>query len=158
MNVHVRELPPHHVAYMRYVGPYGAHGIPELWARLRKWMEPRQLGPVGRITLGVGYDDPGVTAADKCRYDACVVVPEDFPPDQWVNVMHVPGGQCAVTEFTGTAHEIQGAWDRVFSTWLPDSGYQPDDRPCFEVYRDDPTVDVKAGVFRCELCLPVRPL
>ena len=43
MSVQVRELPPYHVAYMRYVGPYGAHGIPELWARFDKWMEARGL-------------------------------------------------------------------------------------------------------------------
>jgi AraC family transcriptional regulator len=158
MNVHVRELPPYHVAYMRYVGPYGAHGIPELWARLRKWMEASQLGRAGRITLGVGHDDPSITAAEKCRYDACVVVPEDFALDKWVNVMDVPGGKCAVAEFTGTADEIEGAWDGVFSGWLPNSGYQPDDRPCVEVYRGDPMVGAKAGVFRCDLCLPVRPL
>lgn len=158
MNVHVRELPAHHVAYMRYVGPYGAHGIPELWAKLRKWMEARDLLSDARITLGVGYDDPSITEAQKCRYDACLVVPQSFQPDKWVNVMDIPGGKYAVSEFRGTAHEIQGAWDRVFSTWLPTSGYEPDDRPCFEVYRGNPTVDAKKGIFRCDLCLPVRSL
>ena len=44
------------------------------------------------------------------------------------------------------------------AAWLPGSGYQPDDRPCYELYRGDPTVDPKKGTFRCELCLPVRPL
>jgi hypothetical protein len=34
MRVQVRDLPAFHVAYMRYVGPYGAHGIPALWTRL----------------------------------------------------------------------------------------------------------------------------
>jgi len=38
------------------------------------------------------------------------------------------------------------------------SGYQPDDRPCYELYRGDPTVDGAKGGFRCDLCLPVRPL
>ena len=59
---------------------------------------------------------------------------------------------------TGSAHDIGGAWDRVFSAWLPASGYQPDDRPCLEVYRGRPGVDAKAESFRCDLCLPVRPL
>ena len=68
MSVHVRELPPYHVGYMRYVGPYGAHGIPELWTRFDKWMETRGLRPAARLTLGVGYDDPRITAAEKCRW------------------------------------------------------------------------------------------
>jgi AraC family transcriptional regulator len=72
--------------------------------------------------------------------------------------MDVPGGRCAVVEFVGTAHEIEPAWNRVFSSWLPGSGWQPDDRPCFEVYRGNPFLDRRPGEFRCDLCLPVRPL
>jgi AraC family transcriptional regulator len=81
MSIQIRELPPYHVAYMRYVGPYGPHGIPELWIKFQKWMEARGLATDTAIKLGVGHDDPGITAAEKCRYDACVVVPPDFPPD-----------------------------------------------------------------------------
>ena len=85
-------------------------------------------------------------------------MPPDFVPDRSVNVMDVAGGRYAVAQFEGTAHEIEGAWDRVFSAWLPGSGYQPDDRPCYELYRGDPDEGQDRGVFRCELYLPVRPL
>jgi AraC family transcriptional regulator len=158
MSIQVRELPPYHVAYMRYVGPYGPHGIPELWMKFQKWMEARGLATDTAIKMGVGYDDPGITAAEKCRYDACVVVPQDVPSDKWVNVVDLPGGKVAVSEFMGGAHEIEEAWGRVFSAWLPGSGYQPDDRPCLEVYRGHAGVEGKPGIFRCELWLPVRPL
>jgi len=158
MNIHVRDLPPYHVAYMRYVGPYGAQGIPELWRRFRRFMETHDLASDTAVKLGVGYDDPRITAAEKCRYDACVVIPPDFAADRWVNVMDVAGGKYAVAEFVGTALTIADTWDHVFSAWLPQSGWQPDDRPCVEVYRGNPDVKGQPGVFRCELCLPVRPL
>jgi AraC family transcriptional regulator len=58
----------------------------------------------------------------------------------------------------GGAREIVGAWNTVFASWLPGSGYQPDDRPCYELDRGDPTVDAKKRTFRCDLGLPVRPL
>src|SRR5207253_1944229 len=146
MSIQVRELPPYHVAYMRYVGPYGPHGIPELWVKFQKWMEARGLASDTAIKLGIGYDDPHITAAEKCRYDACVVVPEDFPSDKWANVVDLPGGKVAVSQFMGGAHEISEAWNQVFSAWLPESGYQPDDRPCVEVYRGHAGVDGKPGV------------
>lgn len=158
MNVRVTGLPAHHVAYMRYVGPYGPHGIPELWKKFRKWMETHDLLSDSTVTLGVAYDDPDVTAPDRCCYDACVVVPADFAPDRWVNVMDVPGGKFAVSEFTGTAHEIRGAWEALYRSWLPGSGYEPEDRPCFEVYRARICVEGEPEAFRCELCMPVRPL
>ena len=92
MSIRVTELPPYHVAYMRYVDPYGAHGIPELWGRFGKWMDAHGSAGAGRITIGVGYDDPRITAAEKCRYDACAVVAPDFRPDQLVDVTDLAGG------------------------------------------------------------------
>ena len=158
MGVVVRELATQHVAYMRYVGPYGPRGIPELWARLRRWMETRGLEVASTVRLGVAYDDAGVTEPAKCSYDACVVVPEAFAADRWVNLKDVPGGRYAVTAFHGTPHQIEGAWHQVFAEWLPESAYQPDDRACFEIYRGAPPSGSGTGAFRCDLCLPVRPL
>jgi AraC family transcriptional regulator len=158
MSVTVKELPPYRVAYMRHVGPYGAHGIPGLWQRFGEWMSTRGLLGPDSIKLGIGHDDPLVTAPEQCRYDACLVVPAHFDGDKWVNVMEVPGGKYAVAEFVGTAHGIRDAWDGLYRSWLPGSGYQPDDRPCLELYRGHPEVHGRPGTFRCELCVPVRPL
>jgi len=79
MSVRVVTLPERHVVYMCYVGPYGAHGIPELWARFHRWRATRDPVSDTSITLGVGHDDPSVTAAERCRYDACVVVAAERP-------------------------------------------------------------------------------
>jgi AraC family transcriptional regulator len=158
MPIGFRDLPTFHVAYLRYVGPYGPHGIPALWRRLHAWMKPRGFDTPSRITLGIAYDDPTITAPEQCSYDACVVVPTDFAGDRWVNAADVPGGRYAVAGFVGTADGIGAAWDRVFAAWLPGSGYAPDDRPCYELYRGDPMVGTGGRRFRCELCLPVRPL
>jgi len=158
MNVHVGQLPTHHVAYMRHVGPYGPHGIPAVWKRLNDWIRTRGLEGPESIRIGIGYDDPTITPHEKCRYDACVVVPPDFMGDKWVNVMDVPGGAYAVSAWSGTTHEIEEAWQSLYRTWLPGSGYEPDDRPCLEVYRGRPDVEGRPGAFRCDLCVPVRPI
>ena len=156
MSVRVQHQPAYHVAYMRYVGPFGPRGIPELWQRLMKWIAAHGLEKNDK--LGIAYDDPAITPPDKSRYDACVVVPRDLAADRLVVRMDVPGGTYAVAPFVGTAHEIVEAWRSVFASWLPSSGYQPDDRPCYELYRGDPGVDAKTRTFRCELCRPLRPL
>jgi AraC family transcriptional regulator len=163
MNVRVTTFPRYRVAYMRHVGPYGTSpsseaGIPAPWERFSKWMETRGLLGPDAIKLGIGRDDPEVTAPEKCRYDACVVVAESFAGDKWVNVTDVPPGTYAVSEFVGTAHEIRDAWEALYRDWLPGSGYQPDDRPCLEVYRGNPNIAARPGTFRCELCVPLRPL
>jgi AraC family transcriptional regulator len=156
MHVTVQTLPAYRVAYLRSVGPYGAELIPDLWKRLDQWMTLRGLHGAQAVTLGVAYDDPHVVAPQHCRYDACVVVPETFDDDS-IDFKHLPGGRCAITEFVGTPAEIGAAWDRFYRDWLPASGFQPDDRPCFEIQRGDPCVPGDPQRFRCELCLPIAP-
>jgi len=85
-------------------------------------------------------------------------VPAGFSGDKWVNVADLPGGRYAVTGWSGTAHEIGAAWESLYRGWLPGSGYEPDDRPCIEIYRGDPEVKGRRGAFRCDLCVPVRPV
>ena len=49
------------------------------------------------------------------------------------------------------------AWDEVMGKWLPESGYQPDDRPCYELYHNDPKTHPE-GKFLVDICVPVKPL
>jgi AraC family transcriptional regulator len=157
MHVTVKELPTYRVAYLRHVGPYGAHGIPGLWVRLHQWMAPRGLERDDAITLGVGHDDPRIVAPERCRYDACVVVPENFRDDS-IDFKSIDGGRHATTPFVGTAEQINAAWDRFYREWLPASGFAPADRPCFELQLGDARVPGEPGRFHCELCMPIHPL
>ena len=156
-NVTVKTLPTYHVAYLRTVGPYGPAGtIRDVWDRLAQWAQARDLWTPDRITLGISYDDPKVTEPAKCRYDAAIVITPDFKADNGVNVTDVTGGKYATLPFTGTATEIGAAYDRLFA-WLPQSGYTPEHRPCFELYTGEP-YNPTTGTFTCDICLPVRPL
>ena len=158
MDVTVKNLPLYHVAYLRTVGPYGpGGGIPSLWLKLARWAQARDLWTPDRLCIGTAIDDPMVTDPDKCRYDAAIVVPAGFEPDGGVNVTDVPGGKHAVAAFDGSSHEIGAAWKALFGRWLPESGYQPEG-PCFEAYRGEEAWDAKHDRFRCDLCIPVKPL
>jgi DNA gyrase inhibitor GyrI len=41
---------------------------------------------------------------------------------------------------------------------VPNSGFQPDDRPCFELYAGKAEANAPKGCSKCEICMPVRPL
>lgn len=97
-----------------------------------------------------------VTAPAKCRYDAGIVVPADFKGDTAVNLVVVPGGKYATCDFVGSTRDIDVPWRQVYS-WLPSSGYQPENRAGYEVYRGN-AWDGKTDAIRCEVCVPVRPL
>src|SRR5262249_58325623 len=110
---------------MRYVGPYGDRGIPDLWRRLRQWMGTRGLDPATTLRLGIGYDDAAITDPAKCSYDACAVVAADFAADRWVNLMDVPAGRFAGASFPRAATPIQAPLPRAFPRRLPPTGRPP---------------------------------
>lgn len=157
MSVEIRELPPYRIAYMRHVGPYGEGGrIGLLWLAFERWIRANGLRHAGTLTIGVGHDAPSIVAAEKLRYDACLVVDGKFNADRLVNVTDLPGGKYAVTAFEGAPTEISQAWEALWWAWLPGSGYQPEERPCLELRPGFETTAV-GGRVRCELCLPVGP-
>ncbi|HET6333968.1 MAG TPA: GyrI-like domain-containing protein [Polyangiales bacterium] len=159
MAVEIKTLPGARVAYLRYVGPYGTAGLTRTWQRFSAWCGAHALIGAGHTRYGVARDAPELTAPDRCRYDACVVVAEDFVPDSSdeFGVQRIEGGLHACTEFYGTAIEIHERWMHLFSVWLPASAYEVDDRPSVERYGDDSVLEPETGRFSCQLCLPVRP-
>ena len=158
MDVEVKNLPETRVAYMRNVGPYGGVGIPRTWQRFAAWCEERGLMRPRRTMYGICQDDPDVTPPEKCRYDACIEVDSQFKPEGEIGVQTVAGGRYACTKFAGTSADIHAAWSRFMSEWMPDSGYQADDRAAIELYDKDFVMDEKTGAFTCWLCMPVRRL
>ncbi|MFZ6742608.1 AraC family transcriptional regulator [Undibacterium sp. JH2W] len=79
-------------------------------------------GLQNQICYGIGHDDPSVTAADKCRYDACITAPENFSPGTQANIKTLPGGAYAVAKFKGPATDINDAWMLLMREYLPASG------------------------------------
>jgi AraC family transcriptional regulator len=156
MKVKIHERAPVEVAYLRYTGPYGPP-IAEFWEKVvAPWMETNDL--LGAPRYGISHDDPGITAPDKCRYDACVEVPRGFTPTGHAHTATIPGGKYAVASFRGTATDIGDTWTALLRDWLPASGMQLDARPCFEYYSREATCDPRTGAFDCDIVIPVSPL
>ena len=71
--------------------------------------------------------------------------------------MSIHGGAYAVARCELTEEEFQGAWDAIYGTWLPGSGYQPDNYPCFEICHNNPK-DHPEHKHIVDICVPVKPL
>lgn len=156
-GVEVKELPEMTVAYIRHIGAYkGNESLFEgLWGRLFAWGGSRGLigGPDFK-SLVIYHDDPKVTIEDKLRMSVCITVPPEVKVEGEVGKMTIEKAKYAVARFEVTALEFEEAWSWVYGQWLPNSGYQPDDKPCFEMYPEEP----KDGKFTVDICIPVKPL
>jgi AraC family transcriptional regulator len=155
MDIEIKDMPAWHVAYVRRFGRYG-EGVPETWAKLAQWAEPRGLLGPETPRIGVGHDDPHITAPEKCRYDACIPVPADLVPESPIGLADIPGGRAAVFHFDGPQRDIPAAYDAFYGLWLPKSGYQPIDRPSYELFYGSPRVGPDR--LRFDICMLVKPL
>lgn len=156
MNVKLVDRQPTTVAYLRHLGAYG-EPISVFWQKtVYPWLVTNDL--LEQPRYGISHDDPSITAAEHCRYDAGAEVPPHFVSSGKAFKTTIPGGRYAVLGFKGSLAEVGEAWTRLLRDWLPSSGLQLDNRPCFEYYPKGSTYDSKTGVFDCEICIPIVPL
>ena len=132
--------------YERRIGNYGDLG--QDWdAFLDKY---KDYVTEESLLLELTFDDPSITDVDKCLYEICIQVDEDCPLE---NTRIIPGGKYAVYHFEGYTKEIYAAYQGIFNSWLPRSGYKIDERYSFEIYRN---VDCDSMCMKIDFCIPIK--
>jgi len=159
VEITLERIPDLHVAYVRHTGRYQglADVFTDLFNRLMTWAQPRGLVQPDSLILSVYHDNPSITEDDKLRVSACITVPPGTETSGDVGQMIVPGGRFAVGHYDLGHLDYPEAWYTLAGGWLPDSGYEPDDRLPYERY---PLAEESAAPDkqRVDICLPVRPL
>ena len=157
MDVKIKIMPEFRVAYMAQNEGYITEKIHKTWDQLCKWGAARDLLNQDTLLIGISFDDPEITPLNKCRYYACFTVPPEVQGDDQVGIYNIEGGKYAVYHFEGTEIQIMTTYKAVYGEWLPSSGYQPDDKPCYEIYLNNPDTDPE-GKYFMDIYLPVKPL
>lgn len=156
-NVEVKELPQMTVAYIRNMGPW--NGDKNVYKRLRNklflWANARGLIEKQDFKYLILYhDDPNVALSNKLRMSLCVTVPPETKVDGEIGKMEIEAAKYAIARFELTGQDFQKAWEWMYGQWLPNSGYQPDNKPYFETYPEEPSGEK----FIVDFCIPIRPL
>jgi len=156
-NVNIREVPAMHLAYLTYLKGYNPVEICKTWERLDTWAISHSAYAESTLRLGISMDDPLITPAGKCRYMAAITIPPAIKKDRVIGILDVPAMTCAIFHVTCRGDEIQRNYQAIYKDWLPDSGMQPADFPCYEVYRDvsEATYD---GIFNMDIYIPLKPM
>jgi len=159
-NVEVKDMPEMHIAYIRHIGPYAGNEqlFGKLFNKLFSWAGPRGLlrFPETKV-ITIYHDNPEITDESKLRTDVCITVPSDAKVDGEIGKSIIPAGKYAIAHFEIRPDQYGDAWSAVYGGWLPESGYQPDDRPCFELYLNAPKEHPECKHI-VDIYAPVKPL
>jgi AraC family transcriptional regulator len=103
----------------------------------------------------VYLDNPQITASGMQKTGFCIPV-EQRGELELRDSFHMEGGIYAVLHIeTALPQVFQQAWQWLFVTWLPMSGYQHTGQPPFEKYMNNPDQHPE-GLEIVEICVPVK--
>lgn len=156
-QVRIENITDLRVAYIRSRGPYQHETLASVFKKLLQWANPKGYMTQETMVLSVFWNNPDVTPKDKLIHDACITVHESIKADRWVDVQVLPGGKFAIHHCEIDAGHSDESWMSFVLNWLATSDYQPDDRPLYQIYYNDPdTHPLKHQI--TDLCLPIKPL
>jgi AraC family transcriptional regulator len=151
-RVRIRELPARSVAYIRVDRPYRGDGVFRAAHRLMDWADKHGLGH-GQW-LGYQWDNPEITSLDDCRYYIAVAA-ESFTARGEIGQFKFSPMIVADIELRGGVDLELRALQWLYGSWLPRSGYVPDDHPCFEAFIGRPFAH-GSEYFELHIHLPIR--
>lgn len=156
--VEIKKLPTFHIAYSQTIESY-ATGIPKAWNRLFQFLQPRGLVGNDVTLLGIPYNNPGITPREKCRYRACITVPQEVVlPRGDVKTADLQEAVYAVYHFKGTREDVWEAYAFFYGEWLLQSGYLPDEKPLIELYPLSLMSDCSQNDLTYDIAIPVVPI
>ena len=151
-RVQIRDIAARSVAYIRVVKPYQGDGVVRAVQRLVAWAD--RHGLADGQWLGYQWDNPEVTSLDDCQYYVAVEA-SGFSPKGEIGRKRFPPMIVAEIEIRGDLELELRALQWLYSTWLPRSGYVPDNQPGFEAWIGRPFAHGFEH-FEIRVQLPVR--
>lgn len=150
MEINIEMIPAYKIAYIRKTGSYGSENT-QVMEQLKSWCKGKDLFNENTIILGIAQDNPKFTEPKDCRYDACLVISDEFKVDnKYINFGKTIGGKYCVFKISHTVDAMQKVWIDIFSE-LSKRNYEFDDtRPILERYAMQ-----MINENYCEICAPV---
>lgn len=134
MNIDLIEFDHTMIAALEHRGP--AEKIENSLKIFREWRKITPYSPVtSHRSFGLVYDDPDTVEPANFRFDLCAEVTKSIPDNaQGLVNKTIPGGKCAVLRHEGSLKTIGDKVRHLYCNWLPNSGEELRDFPCFFHY------------------------
>lgn len=152
-TVDIINEPPRRLVGLEHRGDYQSIG--KSFERAAALAYGSGLSGLGGM-VGIYYDDPDSVPAAQLRAFAAIEIAAPAVPDNGLEVRTIPGGRAASVVHRGPYAELPRAYQYLFREWLPASGCEPADIPCYEVYLNDPRA-LPPSDWLTRIVLPLKP-
>jgi len=135
-EITIVQLDPMRLAYFRSRKGYAPEGVLDAFNRLDEHFGKNPPGEK-TLVLGLSWDDPQTTPAEKSRYDAAYTLTGE-PPAGVDGVHELAGGAFAQYHHVGPYDELGAAFEEAHRQLRELGGYRKRKTACLEIYRNDP--------------------
>lgn len=156
-EIRIQTMPALHLAIFKSNAGYTPEGIKTAWSRMFHWAQGRKINTGESSLIAISYDDPQITELHRCRYYACMTIPQTIVKDSRAGLLDIPEHLCAVCRLNVDADQVMPAYRTFYRDWLPESGFLMTDLPPYEIYYNAPDVD-PASKYVFDLCVPVEAM
>lgn len=151
-EVELTEAPQRRLAALMHQGSYKDSG--QVYEKVAQIISRLGLWPNVGGMAGVYYDDPNIVAEKDLRFHAGVILNDETPLPEGLEEVQLIGGRHAVLHHKGPYTALKTAYDHLYGNWLRNSGMEPRDAPCYEVYLNDPATTAP-GELLTDIYLPL---
>ena len=155
INIEVKTMRSLKVAFIdSHLGDEDA--IPNTFKALTRWAEPRELITADTQYVGVFLDMPFFTEYGKCRFRACISLPERVLVPKEISTFIIPARKYATFSMKGSIRSVFNNLIAFRHVWLEQSGYQIAEIIGFELYTENPAKKPYESIQR-QIFVPVKP-
>jgi AraC family transcriptional regulator len=153
INVHIETQSARRLLALSHTGDYLQIG--PTFERLYAFARSCELVGPGTLAIGIYYDDPAVTPVEALRSHACMSVPSTVAsaPDGF-ELLDLPESEVAVGIHRGPYNRLEESYRWIFGEWLPSSGREAADRPCYEIYMNSSQTTAPENL-TTHICIPL---
>lgn len=151
-KVEIDSVPQRQLGAILHRGAYTTIG--QCFENLAAVATAQNLWPAVRGMIGVHYDDPNVVDESDLRAHAGLWFAAGAKIPETLEEVTLPASQCAVLHYKGPYTAIKVAYDFLYGDWLPKSGLEPANSPCYELYLNS-SADTDESDLLTDIILPL---
>ncbi len=152
----IREIKSKELVYVRIISKYGSKEDYSIaWAKLYNYVKKNNLLFSDSEFIGLSFDDPGITKAEKCRFYACISINEPIESYGEFGIQTIESGKYAVFSLKGSYSGLDKLYRSIYFNWLPNSKFQLRNDIPFEKYLNSPDTAIESELLT-EIFIPIK--